>query len=122
MKQRFLTYKDFKKTFSKSTRKILLFFDVISDNVYIAKKKQMFAVKLLATSSCYIVLNMPNFFTFHIFHTTWGIIDYTSNYSSKLLTMFKQVILNYLMLNLNEPMKVAHLQKLANQCWMARLW
>ena len=27
----------------------------------------------------------------------------------------KWVILNYVMLNLNEPVKVAHLQKLANQ-------
>ena len=26
------------------------------------------------------------------------------------------------MSNSNEPVKVAHLQKLANQCWMAHLW
>ena len=38
----------------------------------------MFAVKLLANSAvasnCYIILNMPSVFTFHISHITWGII------------------------------------------------
>ena len=39
------------------------------------------------------------------------------DHSWKLLTMFKRFILNYGMfiLNSNEPIKVAHLQKLANQ-------
>ena len=38
----------------------------------------MFAVTLLANSAvasdCYIVLNMPSVFTFHISHIIWGII------------------------------------------------
>ena len=38
----------------------------------------MLAVKLLANSAvtinCYIVLNMPSVFTFHISHITWDII------------------------------------------------
>ena len=38
----------------------------------------MFAVKLLANSAvasnCYIVLNMPSVFIFHISYITWGII------------------------------------------------
>ena len=38
----------------------------------------MFAVELLANSAvasdCYIALNMPSVFAFHISHITWGII------------------------------------------------
>ena len=53
----------------------------------------MFAVKLLA--NCYIVLNMQSIFiTFHISHTTWGIIDH----SWKLLTMFNNVLTSYIKL------------------------
>ena len=38
--------------------------------------------------------------------------------------MFQQVILNWVafMLNSNEPFKVAHLKKLANNAWIAHLW
>ena len=69
----------------------------------------MFAIKLQANSevvcNCFIVLNMLSVFTFDIFHTTWGIIDY----SWKLLTSY---IKSYnFMLNSN----IAHLQKWANQ-------
>ena len=67
----------------------------------------MFAVKLIANSvaasDCYIALNMfEHVFTFHISHITWGI-----NYNWLTFYMF--------MFNSNEPIKVAHLQKLANQ-------
>ena len=57
---------------------------------------------------------------FHISHSTHHLKYYIKiDHSWKLLTMFKWVILNYamFMLNLNEPVKVAHLKNLPiNQC------
>ena len=72
----------------------------------------MFLVKLLANySSC---LHCTSYFehaehslTFHILHITCFIILE--------LIMFERVILNYVMLISNKPIKVADLQKLANQ-------
>ena len=72
----------------------------------------MFAVKVISVvvCNCYNVLNMPSIFTFHISHTTWGIIDHS--WKPNVLASYT---INYVMLNSNEPVKVAHLQKLANQ-------
>ena len=72
----------------------------------------MFAVKLLANSAlasnCYIVLNMPSVFTFHISDIPWDIIvDHSWNLLISNYTMF--------MFKTNEPIKVIHLQKFANQ-------
>ena len=70
----------------------------------------MFAVKVISAvvCNCYNVLNMPSIFTFHISHTTWGIIDHS--WKPNVLASYT---INYVMLNSNEPVKVAHLQKLA---------
>ena len=76
----------------------------------------MFAVKVISAvvCNCYNVLNMPSIFTFHISHTTWGIIDHS--WKPNVLASYT---INYVMLNSNEPVKVAHLQKLANQSMLS---
>ena len=59
---------------------------------------------------------MPNNFTFHISHITWGIIwqlIIAEVANSPLRSYIK--FCNYVMLNSNESIKVTHLQKLANR-------
>ena len=81
----------------------------------------MFAVKLPINSAVFnnglIALNMfEDVFTFHISHTTWGIMLYVIIDHCWKLQTFSWVILNYVtfMFNSNNPIKVAHPQKIAN--------
>ena len=78
----------------------------------------MFAVKLLTNSAVELLHSFEHAEHFHISHFPYhlSIMDY----SWKLLAMLAK--LYYVMLNSNKPIRVAHLQKLANQCWLAHLW
>ena len=65
--------------------------------------------------NCYIVLNMPSAFSFYISHFTWGIMSWLI--IVEICYRFNELISNYIMFmfKTNEPIKVIHLQKLANQ-------
>ena len=98
-------------------------------NLFEVKKKKlgrfenlMFAVKLLANSAIvciltlHYVLNMPSNFTFHTSNITWSIIWQLIIVEAVNNALMSNIRLcNYAMLNSNELIKVAYLQKLANQ-------
>ena len=71
---------------------------------------------MLANSKVVCIMNMPCIFTFHIshplevFYDNWSLLKAVSN----ALTSYIKFC-DYVMLNSNEPIKNAHLQKLANQ-------
>ena len=61
-------------------------------------------------------LNMPRYFRFHISHIAWRIIwklIIVEAVNNPLMSYIR--LCNYVKLNSDKPIKVAHLQKLANQ-------
>ena len=68
---------------------------------------------MLANSEAACIMNMPSIFTFHspleVLYDNWSLLKTVNN----ALTSYIKLC-NYVMLNSNEPIKVAHLQKLAN--------
>ena len=82
-------------------------------------KNTFFTEHLWTTAS--VFWTCPDISQFHISRITWGIIwqliivEAVNNALTSYISLS-----NYVKLNSNEPIKVAHLQ--INQCWIAYLW